>query len=86
LALPTVKAFCGDTAREFDLDDFRNRVEKRQFDNAVTPRPDGIVKITDFGIARISSRTVNKTGFSMGTPACMSPVSRDAARVSGAPA
>jgi serine/threonine protein kinase len=29
-------------------------------------RPDGRVKITDFGIARISSQTVTKTGFSVG--------------------
>jgi serine/threonine-protein kinase len=46
-------------------------------------RPDGKVKITDFGIARISSQTVTKTGFSMGTPAYMAPEQIMSARVSG---
>jgi len=46
-------------------------------------RPDGKAKITDFGIARISSQTVTKTGFSMGTPAYMAPEQIMSARVSG---
>jgi len=36
-------------------------------------RPDGKVKITDFGIARIASQTVTKTGSILGSPAYMSP-------------
>jgi TonB family protein len=45
--------------------------------------PDGKAKITDFGIARISSQTVTKTGFSMGTPAYMAPEQIMSARVNG---
>src|SRR5208283_4099866 len=36
-------------------------------------RRDGTVKITDFGIARISSQTITGTGSTMGTPAYMAP-------------
>src|ERR1017187_6803437 len=46
-------------------------------------RPDGKVKITDFGIARIASQTVTKTGFTFGTPAYMSPEQIMSARVGG---
>jgi len=46
-------------------------------------RPDGRVKITDFGIARISSQTVTRTGLTFGTPAYMSPEQIMSARVSG---
>lgn len=46
-------------------------------------RRDGIVKLTDFGIARISSQTITKTGFSMGTPAYMAPEQIMSARVDG---
>jgi serine/threonine protein kinase/outer membrane protein OmpA-like peptidoglycan-associated protein len=46
-------------------------------------RPNGKVKITDFGIARISSQTVTKTGMTMGTPAYMAPEQIMAARVDG---
>jgi len=46
-------------------------------------RLDGKAKITDFGIARISSQTVTKTGFSMGTPAYMAPEQIMSARVNG---
>jgi serine/threonine-protein kinase len=46
-------------------------------------RRDGKVKLTDFGIARISSQTVTSTGFSMGTPAYMAPEQIMSARVSG---
>ena len=46
-------------------------------------RPDGKVKITDFGIAHIASETITRTGFTLGTPAYMSPEQIMSARVSG---
>ncbi|SPE39576.1 putative Calcium/calmodulin-dependent protein kinase [Candidatus Sulfopaludibacter sp. SbA3] len=46
-------------------------------------RADGKVKITDFGIARISSQTVTRSGLSMGTPAYMAPEQIMSARVNG---
>ncbi len=46
-------------------------------------RPSGRVKITDFGIARISSQTMTKSGMTMGTPAYMAPEQIMSARVSG---
>lgn len=46
-------------------------------------RRDGNVKITDFGIARISSQTVTQTGMTMGTPAYMAPEQIKASRVDG---
>ena len=46
-------------------------------------RPDGKAKITDFGIARIESHTVTRTGFTFGTPAYMSPEQIMTAKVSG---
>ena len=39
----------------------------------IIARPDGVVKVTDFGIARISSQTITREGSSMGTPAYMAP-------------
>lgn len=36
-------------------------------------RADGFVKLTDFGIAHISSQTITGTGTTLGTPACMAP-------------
>jgi tetratricopeptide (TPR) repeat protein len=46
-------------------------------------RPDGRVKITDFGIARIVSQTVTQSGLTFGTPAYMSPEQIMSARVNG---
>ena len=46
-------------------------------------RPDGKVKITDFGIARVVSQTLTKTGVSFGTPAYMSPEQFMSSKVDG---
>ena len=44
-------------------------------------RPEGMVKLTDFGIARIASQTITQTGLTLGTPAYMSPEQILSARV-----
>jgi eukaryotic-like serine/threonine-protein kinase len=46
-------------------------------------RPGGTVKLTDFGIARITSQTMTQTGFTMGTLPYMAPEQVMAARVDG---
>ncbi|MBZ5626281.1 MAG: hypothetical protein LAQ69_47500 [Acidobacteriia bacterium] len=51
--------------------------------SGLRPAHDGKVKITDFGIARIASQTVTRTGFTMGTPAYMSPEQVVSAKVAG---
>jgi formylglycine-generating enzyme required for sulfatase activity/tRNA A-37 threonylcarbamoyl transferase component Bud32 len=46
-------------------------------------RPDGRIKITDFGIARIASQTITETGMTMGTPAYMAPEQIRGSKVDG---
>jgi serine/threonine-protein kinase len=46
-------------------------------------RPDGVAKITDFGIARIASQRVTRTGVTFGTLKYMSPEQINTAQVSG---
>jgi len=46
-------------------------------------RPDGKVKITDFGIARIVSQSVTRTGSFLGSPAYMSPEQIRSPKVDG---
>lgn len=36
-------------------------------------RPDGVAKITDFGVAKISAQSVTRTGMTLGTPHFMAP-------------
>jgi len=44
---------------------------------------DGFVKVTDFGIAKLASVDVTRTGVSLGTPAFMSPEQIEGGRVDG---
>jgi alcohol dehydrogenase (cytochrome c) len=46
-------------------------------------RADGQAKLTDFGVARISSQTITQSGVTMGTPSYMAPEQVMASRVDG---
>jgi len=49
----------------------------------VLVREDGVAKITDFGVAKISSQTVTRTGMTLGTPHFMAPEQIQGKRVDG---
>ena len=49
----------------------------------VLVRPDGRVKIADFGIAHVSSQTLTRQGMTLGTPAYMAPEQIQGAKVDG---
>ena len=68
-----ISSILGQAAAALDYAHSREIVHRDVKPANIMVTADGTVKITDFGIARISSSTLTQTGTVMGTPSYMSP-------------
>ena len=68
-----ISSILGQAAAALDYAHSREIVHRDIKPANIMVTADGTVKITDFGIARISSSTLTQTGTVMGTPSYMSP-------------